>query len=212
MTDTSPARGRPRSEARHGEILWAAAQLFARRGVAATPTRDIAAAAQTTERTLFKHFGSKDGLVRAVVEEAVLAHLAPTSLAALRGAIDAFGGDLQAWHRALLAARLQALSVAPELTRLLVAEMLRDPELLGRFGAQWRDAVWLPLLQLFRQLQQEGRMRRDIAAAQLVRQFLSLNLGFLLGRLLLAPDLGWDEPAEMAALAAGFASACAPPR
>lgn len=193
-------------------MLWAAAQLFARRGVAATTTRDIAAAAQTTERTLFKHFGNKEGLVRAVVEEAVLAHLAPTSLAALKGAIDAFGGDLQAWHRALLAARLQALSAAPELTRLLLAEILRDEELLGRFAAQWREAVWLPLLQLFRLLQQEGRMRRDITAARLVRQFLSLNLGFLLGRLLLAPALSWDEPGEMAALAAGFAAACAPPR
>lgn len=208
----APPRGRPRSEARHAEILWAAAQLFARRGVAATPTRDIAAVAQTTERTLFKHFGTKEALVHAVVEEAVLAHLAPTSLAALKAAIDAFGGDLQAWHRALLAARLQALSTAPELTRLLLSEMLRDEALLQRFGNAWREAVWLPLLQLFRQLQHEGRMRRDLSAAQLVRQFLAMNLGFLLGRLLLAPQLAWDDDAEMAALAAGFASASAPPR
>jgi AcrR family transcriptional regulator len=178
--------------------------------VAASSTREIAQQAGTTERTLFKHFGSKEGLVQAVLEEAVLAQLAPTSLAALSQAIDGFGGDLQAWHRALLTSRLHALSAAPELSRLLLAELLRDDSVRQQFAAQWKSAAWEPLLQLFAHLQRQGRLRRDLSADQLARQFLSLNLGFLIGRLLLAPDYAWDDQAEIAALARAFAQAALP--
>lgn len=191
-------------------MLWAAVQLFASRGVAGTSTRDIAAAAHTTERTLFKHFGSKEGLVRAVVEEAVLAHAAPTSLRALTDAIAGFKGDLEAWHRALLRARLQALAAAPELTRLLLGELLRDPQVRAEFGAQWSSAAWEPLVGLFRRLQAEGQVRRDVAADALARHFLSVNLGFLLSRVLLAPDFAWDDAEEIAAIARVFAAGIRP--
>jgi len=53
-------------------------------------------------------------------------------------------------------------------------------------------------------------VRRDIPAASLVRMFLSLNLGFLVGRHVLAPDLPWDDEAEVAAIAALFAAGTAP--
>ena len=208
--DPSRPRGRPRSDARTAEILWAAAQLFARRGLAGTSTREIAAAAHTTERTLFKHFGSKEGLVRAVIEEAVLAHVAPQSLEGLAASIASFGGDLEVWHRTLLHARLQALSAAPELTRLLLGELLRDADLRAQFGALWVPAVWQPLLGLFRRLQRQGGLRTDVAAERLVRQFLSLNLGYLIGRAALAADYGWADREEIAAIARVFAAGAGP--
>ena len=204
-----PARRGP-APTKHLDVLWAAARLFSQRGVAQTSTREIAAAAQTTERTLFKHFGSKDGVVQAVISEAVVAHLAPTSLDALRQAIEAHGDDLATWHRALLTQRSAALAQAPELTRLLLVERLRDDALRARFAATWTGAVWQPLLALFERLQRDGRVRRDIPAASLVRMFLSLNLGFLVGRHVLAPDLPWDDEAEVAAIAALFAAGTAP--
>lgn len=212
--DSEPRPGRRGpAPTKHLDVLWAAARLFSQRGVAQTSTREIAAAAQTTERTLFKHFGSKDGVVQAVISEAVVAHLAPTSLDALRQAIEAHGDDLETWHRALLTQRSAALAQAPELTRLLLAELLRDEALRGRFAATWTTAVWSPLLALLERLQRDGRVRRDIPAAGLVRMFLSLNLGFLIGRHVLAPDLSWDDEAEVAAIAAVFAvGTAAPPR
>lgn len=209
MTDVP--RGRPRSEARTAEILWAAAQLFASRGVAQTSTREIAAAAQTTERTLFKHFGSKEKLVRAVVEEAVLAHLAPVSLQELGQAIEGFAGDLQAWHRALLHARLAALAVTPELTRLLLVELLRDEALRAQFASQWQAAAWTPLVKLFGALQARGRLRVDVPADTLARGFLSINLGFLVGRLVLAPQLAWDEAGEIEGLVRLFGGGAGAP-
>lgn len=202
--DTLPARRGP-APTKHIDILWTAARIFARQGVAQTTTRQIAAEAGTTERTLFKHFGSKDALVQAVIEQAVLPHLAPTSLDALRQVIEAHGDDFVAWHVALLRSRLDALGRSPELTRLLLVELLRDDSLRERFVAEWLPSVWQPLAGLFGRLQQEGRLRSDLPAASMVRQFLSLNLGYLIARLILAPTLAWNDAMEQQAIAEAFA-------
>jgi len=204
----APARRGP-APTKHIDILWAAARLFAARGVAQTSTREIAAAASTTERTLFKHFGTKEGLVHAVIEKAVLPHLAPTSLDSLRQVIESHGDDFAAWHVALLQSRADSFAQAPELTRLLLAEMLRDPDLLQRFAQEWLPAVWTPLLQLFERLQREGRMSKEFPADCLVRMFLSLNVGYLLSRYLLAPELRWNDPREQQAIARLFAKGAA---
>lgn len=204
MNLPAPQRRGP-APTKHVDILWTAARLFAQRGVAQTSTREIAAAAATTERTLFKHFGTKDALVQAVIEQAVLPHLAPTSLQALRQVIEAHGDDFVAWHVALLDSRADALAQAPELTRLLMAEMLRDAALLERFAVQWLPSVWAPLLGLFTHLQAQGRMDRALPAPMLVRMFLSLNLGHLVGRHVLAPEQPWDDAAERRAIATLFA-------
>jgi len=203
----APRRGPPPTK--HVDILWAAARLFGQRGVAQTSTREIAAAAGTTERTLFKHFASKDGLVQAVLSEAVVAHLAPSSLQALRRAIEAHGDDLATWHEALLRARDAAMAEAPEMTRLLIVELVRDTALRERFAATWIGAVWQPLTALLARLQREGRLRRDLPAATLARIFLSLNLGYLVGRHVLAPGAGWGEEDEVAAIAHFFARGAA---
>lgn len=205
---STPARRGPQPTKQH-DLLWAAARLFARQGVAQTTTREISAAAGTTERTLFKHFGSKDGLVEAVIAQAVLPHLAPISLEALRRVIETHGDDFVAWHEALLAARSEAMQNSPALTRLLLVELLRDDALRKRFEAAWRPAVWEPLIALVRRRQGEGSLRRDLSPEALVRAFLSLNLGFLVTRHILAPQLDWDDPTEQAALAQIFAQGAA---
>ncbi|WP_284619238.1 TetR/AcrR family transcriptional regulator [Aquabacterium humicola] len=209
MSEPTPSPRRGPAPTKHVDILWTAVRLFARQGVAQTTTREIAAEAGTTERTLFKHFGSKEGLVEAVIAQAVLPHLAPTSLDALRRVIDANGEDFVAWHEALLINRSQVIGASPELTGLLLVELLRDQLLRRRFEDAWRPAVWEPLLGLVRRLQAEGRLRRDIAADTLVRAFLSLNLGYLVTRHILAPDRAWDDQPECAALARLFSEGAA---
>jgi AcrR family transcriptional regulator len=209
MSESIPSPRRGPAPTKHVDILWAAVHLFARQGVAQTTTREIATEAGTTERTLFKHFGSKEGLVEAVIAQAVLPHLAPTSLDALRRVIEQHGEDFVAWHEALLVNRSQVIGTSPELTRLLLVELLRDQALRRRFEDAWRPAVWQPLLGLVQRLQAEGRLRRDIAAGTLVRAFLSLNLGYLVTRHILAPDLAWDDRTECAALAQVFSEGAA---
>jgi AcrR family transcriptional regulator len=69
-------RGRPRKTIeekddgnRRHALLTAAAQLFRRKGFAATTTRDIAAAAGMQSGSPFYHFKTKEALLHAVIEE-----------------------------------------------------------------------------------------------------------------------------------------------
>lgn len=52
------------------QLLEAAQELFSQRGFHATSVRDIAAAAGATAAAINYHFGSKDGLIRAVLAQA----------------------------------------------------------------------------------------------------------------------------------------------
>jgi len=64
-------RGPRRSAASsHDRILLAAKRLFASRGYESTSTVAIARTAGTSESQLMKHFGSKEGLLEAIFEQA----------------------------------------------------------------------------------------------------------------------------------------------
>lgn len=54
---------------RKEQILVAAGELFARKGFAGTTTRELASAAGLNEALLFRHFGSKEEIYWAVLEQ-----------------------------------------------------------------------------------------------------------------------------------------------
>lgn len=54
---------------RHDEIIAAAKELFISRGIDATTMADIAAAADVSPPTVFNYFGSKDGILIAMISE-----------------------------------------------------------------------------------------------------------------------------------------------
>jgi AcrR family transcriptional regulator len=67
-----PSRRLPRGERRE-QILEASERLFARRGLAATTTRDLAMACGVSESALYKHFSSKEDLFRTVLDRKISA-------------------------------------------------------------------------------------------------------------------------------------------
>ena len=86
------ARGRPRKTVderddgnRRKAVLAGAAELFRRKGFAATTTRDIAAAAGMQSGSPFYHFKSKAALLYAVMEEGMRTALARQRLAMQTG-------------------------------------------------------------------------------------------------------------------------------
>lgn len=81
------AEGPPTSS--HNRILLAAKTLFASRGYENTSTAAIARGAGTSESQLIKHFGSKEGLLEAILDEgwAGMAHGA-SSLAGVRDPLE----------------------------------------------------------------------------------------------------------------------------
>lgn len=73
MTDTAslamPGLRDRKKARRRDEIVSAARDLFARQGIDATTMADIAAAAEVSAPTVFNYFGSKDGILIAMITE-----------------------------------------------------------------------------------------------------------------------------------------------
>jgi AcrR family transcriptional regulator len=73
-TEEAPRRSR-RKEARPGELLAAALDLFVEKGFAATKVEEVAQRAGVSKGTLFLYFASKEELFKAVVRENIVGRL-----------------------------------------------------------------------------------------------------------------------------------------
>ncbi|MEJ2207446.1 MAG: TetR/AcrR family transcriptional regulator [Anaerolineae bacterium] len=139
------------SDGTRQRILEAAAQVFAEQGYARATTRALAEAAGVNEVTLFRHFGSKEGLFSAVIE----AYAAP----ALNTAIAAdLTGDYRRDLLAMGARVLGALLERREAMRLMLCEAEHFPELrqaLAQNPRQLRQA----LAGYLRRQMAQGRVR-----------------------------------------------------
>ncbi|NJP09427.1 MAG: TetR/AcrR family transcriptional regulator [Leptolyngbyaceae cyanobacterium RU_5_1] len=111
-------------------LIQTALELFASQGVTATTTKQIAEAAGVNEVTLFRHFGSKHGLLLAVIEEAaVFTQLGQTLIQQ-----DNQTGNIYQALKDYATACLQALDRVPEVVRSVVGEA-------GQFPAENREAL-----------------------------------------------------------------------
>lgn len=193
-----------RGEAKRRDLLKAAAELIMVKGAAAATTREIAERAGSTERTLFKQFGSKEGLVTAVTDMVALGQLEQSLFSRLRSdppqTLDAF----EAWNRELLEERIRATGERTEVGRLFLLEIIQNEAFKQRYSGAWIDGLWAPLVRCLTDLQERGEIVRRQRPAFLAQSFLSLQLGYLISRLTVAPRWDWDTARDVAEIAAFF--------
>ena len=104
-------------------VLDSAADLFAERGPAATSIRDIAARSSVNHGLIHRHFGSKDGLVAAVLDY-LGQHLAGLLAAKAEGSAVAEAVDRQL--RVIARASLDGYSIGELQSRFPTMELLLD--------------------------------------------------------------------------------------
>lgn len=121
-----PEKRERRKEARPGELLAAALDLFVEKGFAATRAEEVAQRAGVSKGTLFLYFPSKDELFKAVVRE----HIAGTIKDAF-GELQSFSGTsselvlylmIQWWER-------YGNTKASGISKLMMSEAGNFPEL-----------------------------------------------------------------------------------
>ena len=102
------------------KILNSSLALFSTQGITATTTKQIAEKAGVNEVTLFRQFGSKHGLLLAVLEEAPILDRMQAALSEIAGANDPLVayGELG----------LELLGNMPELVRSLIGEASQAPD------------------------------------------------------------------------------------
>jgi AcrR family transcriptional regulator len=126
----------------HERIVSTALELFARQGITDTTTRQIADQAQINEVTLFRHFGSKHGLMLAVLQECLQKYLLLTEVGeSLMVSEVSNQKDLTRFLRYYMQSSLQALESVPELMRSLVGEA-------GQYPIESRQALAQGIVQV----------------------------------------------------------------
>jgi AcrR family transcriptional regulator len=175
MTNQSVINRRPRRpQARPGEILAAALDLFAERGFAATRMEDVARRAGLSKAAIYLYFDDKMALLRALVSD-----MASPNVEAAQAIAGRHDGPVAPLLRQLLtfiAAQIRTTRI-PELMKIVIAESRLHPEV----GRLYFDNVIARALPLFEALISRGVSQGEFRAVDP-----SLAAKAMIGPLLLA--------------------------
>lgn len=154
-------------------LIGAALELFASQGVTETTTKQIAELAEVNEVTLFRQFGSKYGLLLAVIEEAaVFTNLGQTLVEKADRTCSIYQA-LKDYANACL----EALEGVPEVVRSVVGEAGKYPsENRAALGAGFTQANRY-VAEYFATVIDRGQLQANLSAQKLA----SLLNGMLLG-------------------------------
>lgn len=152
LTSVPALKDKPRErrkDARPGEILAAALDLFVEKGFAATRADEVAALAGVSKGTVFLYFGSKEELFKAVVREAIVGNLKEFA-----GMIAAYEGSSSALMRTAMHLWWERVgnNKASGIEKLVVGEIRNFPEL----GEFYRAEVIEPSIQLIYSVLERG--------------------------------------------------------
>ena len=150
------AKRERRKEARPGELLDAALDLFVEKGFAATRSEEVAARAGVSKGTLFLYFPSKEELFKAVVRENMSGRFAEweEEFAVFEGSTaEMIRYCLRVWWERIGATR------ASGITKLMISEARNFPEL----ATFYQQEVIRPGMDLMRRILQRGVARGEFA-------------------------------------------------
>ncbi len=149
-----------RKEARPGELLDAALDLFVEKGFAATKAEEVARRAGVSKGTLFLYFSSKEELFKAVVRKNIAGRFAEWN-----AEFEAFEGtttDMLRYAMTTWWLRLGSTK-ASGITKLMLSEAHNFPEL----AAFYQHEVIEPAHVLIRRILQRGVDRGEFAPLNL---------------------------------------------
>jgi AcrR family transcriptional regulator len=180
--------GRLDGDVRRAQIVKIARQLFAEAGYRPTTTRQLARAAGVSDALMYRHFESKDDVLRAVVDQGL------AGLAAM-GEAATVGRDLPLAERLTILGRafLEVLDAQVDLFVLFVSEhqlMADDARLVG-----FIDLAASGLGGELAVRARAGEVREDLDGYLFARSF----MGSLVSFVLLQQALGMDRVHPVAA-------------
>jgi TetR/AcrR family transcriptional regulator len=157
---TVRAKRERRKDARPGELLAAALELFVEKGFAATRAEEVAKRAGVSKGTLFLYFSSKEELFKAVVRANISGRFD-----AWNAEIDSFQGSsadllrfsIRAWWERIGSTKVSGI------TKLMMSEAGNFPEL----AAFYEHEVIRPGNELLRRVLQRGVERGEFRAIDL---------------------------------------------
>ncbi|HXV12201.1 MAG TPA: helix-turn-helix domain-containing protein [Burkholderiales bacterium] len=190
---------KPQTE-REAAIIQAATRLFGERGYDNTRTAQIASMAGVTERTLFRYFPTKNALYRRVMFPVILAAAMRSELTDLGRLFASDSESFADWHRRILKTRIEVAKRAGPQFRVLIATLMTDEVVRRKVITLWKENFWGTAVAAIRRYQRRGQLRSDLRPEAIARAVISVNLGYIVARALLAPEATWNDQAEVDAI------------
>jgi TetR/AcrR family transcriptional regulator len=149
-----------RKEARPGELLDAALELFVEKGFAATRAEEVAARAGVSKGTLFLYFPSKEDLFKAAVRENISGRFEQWN-----EELDHFEGSTADMLRYFMRMWWERIGTSPAsgITKLVISEARNFPDL----AAFYHQEVIAPGRQLIQKILQRGVDRGEFEVPDL---------------------------------------------
>jgi len=149
IASSARAKRERRKDARPGELLAAALELFVEKGFAATRAEEVAKLAGVSKGTLFLYFSSKEDLFKAVVRENISGRFSEWS-----AELETFEGNSADLLRYCMTAWWERVgsTKASGISKLMMSEAGNFPEL----AAFYQEEVVKPGNDLIRRVLQRG--------------------------------------------------------
>ncbi|HYD44609.1 MAG TPA: TetR/AcrR family transcriptional regulator [Phenylobacterium sp.] len=155
--EKGPPRWRRRKEARPGEIVAAALEVFAEKGFAAARLDEIARRAGVSKGALYLYYETKEDIFHAVVTQAVT-----PKLAAVRAMAEGYEGRFADLLPAVIGMLAEVLPESPagSIVKMIVGESRNFPEL----ARYWREEAVEPMVAMMSGVIAKAQARGEVRA------------------------------------------------
>jgi len=174
-------------------ILEAAETLFAEAGYSETSTANIARQAGVTEKTLFKHFPTKQILLRRILFPLILRTIVPLQVRMMRKFLEEAPDDFQGFFIGLALNRWTELRQLGPRIKLVIIEILQDAHLRQQALNLFKEHAWPSILERIEFFQKRGELRQDMPAADIANLLTTTIISQGMRRAILAPDTSFDD-------------------
>jgi len=193
------------------QILDTAEHLFVEQGYDKTPTAQIAREAGVTERTLFKHFGTKTELFKHIFIPILLRFLAGDQFRQVRSLCEQEYDSYEDFLRIFFKNRIEAQQQHAGKAGLILRELLEDEKFRNKLIGIFSAKVLSPMKALIKRMQKDGKIRSDVHAEVIIRTHIATVISYYLVRGVIGastPELDLDTEIEQMAtlLAKGAAN------
>lgn len=179
------------------DILNAAEKLFSESGFTESSTAEIARKAGVTERTLFKHFPTKQDLLRRILFPLMLKILVPIQVSMLRKVIDDSHATFRDFYIAIAKNRWSEVRVIGPRLKLVIVEALQDSRLRKQARALFANHAWPHILGKVRNFQLEGALRSDVTAEDITQALVTTVMSHALLRGIVASEIEYDDERDL---------------
>jgi AcrR family transcriptional regulator len=174
-------------------ILEAAESLFAEAGYSETSTANIAKRAGVTEKTLFKHFPTKQDLLRRILFPLILRTIVPVQARMMRKFFESAPDDFEALFVGLARNRWSELRQLGPRIKLVIVEVLQDAHLRKQAQTLFMEHAWPMILERVEYFQKRGAIRQDMKASDMASILATVIIGQGMIRAILAPENHHDD-------------------